>query len=183
MHCKRVWEVDSRRGVSLVELLVVIVLVAIMATISVPFLGGTIAKNRLDSETDFIAGTLLTSRTKAIEKGFPFRLDFDASNMNFLSFGDKNSNGKKDDGEEVLGPYMLKSGIEFGSVTSNGPNDTQVPEDGISLVDNRLTFNRTGSSNAGTIYLKKTQRTAAIRIMPASGAVVCWIYDGNWRKK
>jgi prepilin-type N-terminal cleavage/methylation domain-containing protein len=183
MYCKRIWEVDSRRGVSLVELLVVIVLVAIMASISVPSLGTAISKRRLDNEIDFIAGTLLTSRTKAIEKGFPFRLDFDASNKNFISFGDKNSNGMKDDGEEVLGPYLLKSGISFGSGTPTGPNNTQVPEDGISLVDNRLTFNRTGSSNAGTIYLKKTQRTAAIRIMPASGAVVCWIYDGKWRKK
>lgn len=183
MYCKRIWEVDHRRGVSLVELLVVIALVAIMAAISVPFLGSTIAKRKLDNEADFIAGTLLTSRTKAMEKGFPFRIDFGASNMNFLSFGDKNSNGMKDAGEEVFGPYMLKNGIAFGSGASTGPNDTKVPEDGISLVDNRLTFNIIGSSNAGTIYLKKAQRTAAIRIMPATGAVVCWVYDGNWRKK
>ena len=183
MHCKRIWEVDSRAGVSLVELLVVIALVAIMAAISVPFLGRAIAKSKLDNETDFIAGTLVTSRIKAMEKGFPFRLDFDASNMNFISFGDKNSNGMKDNGEETLGPYRLRNGIIFGSGASTGPNDTQVPEDGITLVDNRLTFNIIGSSNAGTIYLKNSQRTAAIRIMPASGAVVCWIYDGNWRKK
>ncbi len=165
------------------ELLVVIALVAIMAAISVPFLGRSIAKSKLDNEADFIAGTLVTSRIKAMEKGFPFRLDFDSSNMNFISFGDKNSNGMKDNGEETLGPYRLRHGIVFGSGASTGPNDTQVPEDGISLVDNRLTFNTIGSSNAGTIYLKKAQRTAAIRIMPASGAVVCWVYDGNWRKK
>jgi prepilin-type N-terminal cleavage/methylation domain-containing protein len=183
MYCKRIWEVDSRTGVSLVELLVVIALMAIMAAISVPFMGRVIAKSNLDNEADFIAGTLLTSRTKAMEKGIPFRLDFDASNMNFLSFGDKNSNGMKDNGEEILGPYRLRNGIVFGSGASSGPNNTQMPEDGISLVDNRLTFNTIGSSNAGTIYLKNAQRAAAIRIMPATGAVVCWIYDGNWRKK
>ncbi len=183
MHCKRVWEVDKRSGVSLVELLVVIVLVAIMAAISIPFLGRALEKRNLDNEADFIAGTLVISRIKAMEKGFPFRLDFDASNMNFISFGDKNSNGLKDDGEEALGPYRLRNGVVFGSVASGGPNDTQVPEDGISLVDNRLTFNTIGSSNAGTIYLKNAQRTAAIRIMPATGAVVCWVYDGNWRRR
>jgi Tfp pilus assembly protein FimT len=166
-----------------VELLVVIALIAIMASISVPFLGRALEKRNLDKEVDFIAGTLMTSRIKAMEKGFPFRLDFDASSMNFISFGDKNSNGIKDDGEEVLGPYRLKNGVAFGSVSSTGPNDTQVPDDGVSLADNRLTFNTIGSSNAGTIYLKKAQQTAAIRVMPASGAVVCWIYDGNWRKK
>jgi prepilin-type N-terminal cleavage/methylation domain-containing protein len=183
MHCKRIWEVDKRSGVSLVELLVVIALVAIMAALSVPFLGRAIEKRNLDSEVDFIAGTLMTSRIKAMEKGFPFRIDFDASNVNFISFGDKNSNGMRDNGEEVLGPYMLRNGIAFGSGTPTGPNDTQVPEDGISLVDNRLTFNAIGSSNAGTIYLKKARRTAAIRIMPASGTVVCWIYDGHWGRK
>jgi prepilin-type N-terminal cleavage/methylation domain-containing protein len=183
MHCKRIWEADRRRGVSLVELLVVIFLVAIIASISVPFLGGAIEKRSLDNEVDFISGTISTSRTNAIEKGFPFRLDFDSSKMLFLVYGDRNSNGMKDDGEEVLGPYKLRSGITFGSAASIGPNDTQIPEDGISLVDNRLSFNSIGSSNAGTIYLKKAQRTAAIRIMSATGAVVCWIYDGKWRKK
>jgi type II secretory pathway pseudopilin PulG len=165
------------------ELLVVIALVAILAAFSVPFLGSSTSKSNLNKETDFIAGTMMTSRIKAMEKGFPFRLDFDALKMTFTCFGDKNSNGIKDDGEEVLGPYRLEDRIIFGSGISRGPNDTEVPVDGISLVDNRLSFNTLGSSNAGTIYLKNNAGTTAIRVMPASGTVVCWIYDGNWRKK
>ena len=183
MHCKRIWEVDNKRGVTLTELLVVIALVAIMASISIPFLGGAISKSDLDNEMDFIAGTIMTSRIKTMEKGFPFRLDFDTSTMLFSCFGDRNSNGIKDDGEEVLGPYRLENRIVFGSGILTGPNNTTVPEDGISLVDNRLSFNILGSSNAGTIYLKNKVRTAAIRVMPASGTVVCWVYDGNWRKR
>jgi prepilin-type N-terminal cleavage/methylation domain-containing protein len=183
MHCRRIREVDSRRGVSLLELLVVIALAAILAAISIPFLGRAISKRDLDNETDFIAGTIMTSRVKAMDKGFPFRLDFDTSGMLFSCFGDKNRNGMLDDGEEVFGPYRLQNRIIFGSGISKGPNNTDIPEDGISLVDNRLTFNTLGSSNAGTIYLKNSCRTAAIRVMPASGSAVCWVYDGNWRKK
>jgi prepilin-type N-terminal cleavage/methylation domain-containing protein len=183
MHCKRIWEVDNRRGVTLTELLVVIALAAILAAFSIPFLGRSIAKSNLDKQTDFVAGTIMSSRIKAMEKGFPFRLDFDASNMTFTCFGDKNSNGMEDYGEEVLGPYRLENRIIFGSGILRGPNDTGVPEDGISLVDNRLSFNTLGSSNAGTIYLKNTAGTAAIRVMPASGAVVCWVYDKNWRRR
>ncbi len=183
MHCKRIWEVDSRKGVTLTELLVVIALAAILAAFSIPFMGTSVAKSDLYKQTDFVAGTIMTSRIKAMERGLPFRLDFDASNMTFTCFGDKNSNGKKDDGEEVMGPYRLENRIVFGSGISKGPNDTEVPVDGISLADNRLSFNTLGSSNAGTIYLKNTAGTAAIRIMPASGTVVCWVYEGNWRKK
>jgi hypothetical protein len=165
------------------ELLVVIALVAILAALSIPFLGRAISKMDLNKETDFIAGTIMTSRIKAMEKGFPFRLDFDSSNMGFSCFGDKNMNGIKDDGEEVLGPYRLENRIIFGSGIFKGPNNTEVPEDGISLADNRLSINILGSSNAGTIYLKNRAGTSAIRVMPASGTVVCWVYDGNWRRK
>jgi prepilin-type N-terminal cleavage/methylation domain-containing protein len=183
MHCQRKWEVDNRRGVSLLELLVVIALAAILAAISIPFMCRAISKRDLDNETDFIAGTIMTSRVKAMEKGFPFRLDFDTSSMLFSCFGDKNTNGILDGGEEVFGPYKLQNRIIFGSGISTGPNNTVIPEDGISLVDNRLTFNTLGSSNTGTIYLKNSCRTAAIRVMSASGNTVCWVYDGNWRKK
>lgn len=165
------------------ELLVVMVLAAVLAALSIPSMGGMISRGYLEKETEYIAGTIMTSRVRAMEKGFPFRLNFDESKRSFTCFGDDNSNGKRDEGERLLGPFKLGHGVVFGSVVADGPNNTEVPDDGISFIDNCLVFNNIGSSNAGTVYLKKDERTSAIRVMPASGTVVCWIYDGIWRKK
>lgn len=183
MHCKRIWEVDSAKGVSLIELLVVVAIISILAAFAVPSFSRSLSKSNLNKQTDFLAGTISICRLKAMEQGCKWLMDFDPAKGTYIAFGDKISNNSVDPGEETIGPLKLQCGINYGSCATQGPNNSEMPEDGVSFVDNRLIFNTFGSSSAGTVYLTKNTRTSAIRVLPASGATVCWLYDGVWRKQ
>jgi prepilin-type N-terminal cleavage/methylation domain-containing protein len=183
MHCKRIGIGDFRKGVSLTELLVVIAIMAVIACISVPVFSRSISNSDLELQTVNISGAIQTARVKAMEQKCGWKGIFDPEVATFTFFADKNVNGIPDIGEEQMGPFRLENRIKFGACAEKGPNDTEMPGDGISFVDNRLILNSMGSSNAGTVYLTNGIRTSAVRVMPASGAVVCWIHDGTWRKK
>jgi prepilin-type N-terminal cleavage/methylation domain-containing protein len=183
MHCKRIREVFLSRGVTLVELLVVIAIIAIFAVISIPSFSRAISKSALDRQTDFLAGQIMTTKVRAMELNCQCFMDFNPLSSTYSSFCDKNKNSVQDDDEETFGPFRLESGVGYGFSGNSGPNNTEVPDDGISFVNNRLIFNMQGSSTAGTVYLTKEDRAFALRVLPASGTTICWIYEGGWRKK
>jgi prepilin-type N-terminal cleavage/methylation domain-containing protein len=67
------------RGVTLIELMIVIVITAILLAISVPAFQDTIDRNRLKAVTDTIYGDLQFAKSEAIKRNQPIVVDFTGS--------------------------------------------------------------------------------------------------------
>ncbi len=97
------------RGVTLVELMVVIAIAAILATIGVPSMLTFIQNNRLVSQANILLGSLNEARSHAVARARPVTVcgsaDGGACNGNWsagwMSFVDTDGNGARAAGEEV----------------------------------------------------------------------------------
>ncbi|MCD6570486.1 MAG: prepilin-type N-terminal cleavage/methylation domain-containing protein [Deltaproteobacteria bacterium] len=170
------------QGVTLVELMIVIVIMAVLASIALPGMGRWVFRSKLERQVDTIAALLDRVRLKAIKESITYRVVFTPEEMKFFAFCDVDGDAILDSGEEKKGPFYLDEGIKFGSLATSGPNNTAIDHDGISLVKNRINFSNMGSCNAGTIYLTSKDTSFALRVLPASGVVQVWRYRGSWEK-
>jgi prepilin-type N-terminal cleavage/methylation domain-containing protein len=168
-----------KNGVTLAELMVTVTLIGIFAAIAVPGLHAYASRSKLRQQTDLMVGVITRARIKAMQEA-PWRVIFEPSQGSYYAYCDRNGNGLQDSDEEVRGAYKLGAGVSFGSAAPRGPNNTTIPEDGVSFLNNRIIFNRMGGCNAGSLYLVSKYGSAAIRIMPASGAVLIWRYTDRW---
>ncbi|HHO75809.1 MAG TPA: prepilin-type N-terminal cleavage/methylation domain-containing protein [Deltaproteobacteria bacterium] len=168
------------RGITLLELLVVMVIVSIMAAIALPNLGDYISRKKLSRQCDEFTAFLSRAREKAMEQGITWRVLVHPEKGEWLGYGDTNNNHNLETGEEHLGPFYLTDGISCGSHASVGPNNSTIPDDAVSFQNNRISFSSMGCCNAGTIYLMSHDRSMAIRLLPSSGLVRIWEYKDSW---
>ncbi|EMS2404626.1 Tfp pilus assembly protein FimT/FimU [Neisseria gonorrhoeae] len=97
----------KQQGFTLTELLIVMVIAAIMATIALPNMSGWIASRRIASHAEQIANLLRFSRGEAVRLNLPVYIcpaqvkkdgtvdnqcDFGKKEQGMLAFGDKNDN-------------------------------------------------------------------------------------------
>ncbi|EMT7389214.1 TPA: Tfp pilus assembly protein FimT/FimU [Neisseria gonorrhoeae] len=97
----------KQQGFTLTELLIVIAIAAIMATIALPNMSGWIASRRIASHAEQIANLLRFSRGEAVRLNLPVYIcpaqvkkdgtvdnqcDFGKKEQGMLAFGDKNDN-------------------------------------------------------------------------------------------
>jgi prepilin-type N-terminal cleavage/methylation domain-containing protein len=171
-----------KKGVTLVELMVVLAIISILAVIAIPGFNGFFSKRTFYCQADELCAMINRARDHAIDKGQPWRVIFIPAEGGWFSFGDANNNNLMDPGEERLGPCHLEAGIGFGSHAHTGPNGTTVPSDGVSFAENRISFSPLGSCNAGTIFLRCREWDLAVRVYPASGTIRRYEYNDVWRE-
>lgn len=188
-NCKRPGEVgshygqieSSRAGVTLIELMVVIAIIALVAAVALPSLRAFSSRKAIFHQADQIGAQLYRAKELAVTQGIPWRVVFSPGPAQWYCFGDLNRNMQHDPGEQRLGPYVLTKGILFGSRAPAGPNNSSIPADGVSFSGNRVSFSPMGTCNAGTIYLRSTDRDLALRVLPASGLVLMYEKNPSWR--
>jgi prepilin-type N-terminal cleavage/methylation domain-containing protein len=139
----------NKKGVTLVELIVVFVIIAIGAVLTVPNLRPWIANYRLRSATRDITSTLRVAQMKAVSNNLNYQVLFDGVAKTYIL-------------QRNTGGVWVDEGV------------TQTLPTGILIVppaNNPLTFSPNSSSNGGSIQLSNTKNTRTITVLPSTGRI------------
>lgn len=133
----------NKKGVTLLELIIVMIIIAIGATLMVPAIGAWIPNYRLRSVTRDIVSTMRTAQMKAVSMNSDFRVRFPDTKSYILEY--------RSGGEWIVEGVQqnLPKGVE---ITGFPP-------------DNRFLFNPNSTSSTGSLTLtnsKNSSRTISL---------------------
>jgi prepilin-type N-terminal cleavage/methylation domain-containing protein len=138
----------NKKGVTLIELIVVFVIIAIGAVLVVPNLRPWIINYRLRSATRDISSQLRVAQMKAVSNNLDYRVSFDIG----------------------AGTYRLERNSGGWAIEGT----VQTLPTGVSIVvpgNNPVTFSPNSSSNGGSIQLSNTKNTRTITVLPSTGRI------------
>ena len=174
------------RGFALVELIVVMVLIGILASIAYPAIDSL--RYSAESAMMQIGTTLQAAQREAVSRQHDVRVVFDAANGRLRVIYDLNSNGTADGGERVRG-VALEPQIVFGR---GGAPARPFGGGPVTLSDGSqtITFHRNGAASAsGGLYLTSVRAAAgetrrvrdarAIEIVRATGRIEWFRYTAD----
>ena len=145
----------GHKGITLIELVVVFIIIAIGALLLVPNIGAWLPNYRLRSATGDIVSTMRTAQMKAVSNNIQYRVNLD-------------------DAEIGVNSYVLQYQTTGGNWVSDGA--VQSLPTGISISANTLPgkhaeFNPNSTSSAGSVTLISTKGTRTINLTPITGRV------------
>jgi prepilin-type N-terminal cleavage/methylation domain-containing protein len=148
----------DRRGFTLAELMIVIVIMGLIAVASIPAIGRFLQSWRLSGETDQLAGFLRRARSTAVMKNRDVIFKFKMSDNTYFYFEDPDGDGVRDAQEYQSATHELPPGISFEGHTLSGPI---------------LIFGPRGNANeGGTITLQnRRDHTRMISVFGGTGNV------------
>ena len=139
----------NKKGVTLLELIVVFVIIAIGAVLVVPNLRPWILNYRLRSATRDITSNLRAAQIRAVSNNLNYQVFFDTGAGTYKL--QRNSGGLwVDEGTAQTLPTGISIATNFGST---------------------LTFSHNSSSNGGSIQLSNTKNTRKITVLPSTGRI------------
>jgi type IV fimbrial biogenesis protein FimT len=141
----------KQRGVTLLELVIVMVIIALGAVALAPNIGAWLPGYRLRSASRDIVSTLRVAQMKAVSNNQEHRVLFNPGAGTYIL--QRNSGGWIADGAS----QPLPSGIQINSITFAG---------------NNAQFNTNSSSSSGSITLRNSKGTTKrITLTPSTGRV------------
>jgi len=148
----------NKRGFSLLELLVVVAVIVVLLTFTMPQIGRYWQVYQLDSATQTLTSNLEFARYSAISRGNLVTVSFYPAARYYELFEDANGNGSRELDERLMGSFSLPAQVAFSGAGLLGPpgNPTSPVSDAITFNDDRLVFNSRGKiqNGMGCIYLK-----------------------------
>jgi len=142
----------NKKGVTLIEMLVVFVIIAIGAALMVPGIGRWLPKYRLRSATRDIASTMRTAQLKAVANNLTYQVVFTPSSAG-------------------LGTYILQR--NSGGLTNEGI--AQPVPTGISFVTtfpgNTVVFNSNSTATPGSVTVSNPESQRTITVLSTNGRV------------
>jgi prepilin-type N-terminal cleavage/methylation domain-containing protein len=188
----------SERGHTLVEMIMVLAILVIFGTLSVPHIRAYSAEAHLIGAGQVFRGEFRKARSMAIARGVNTALRFESSpggGWTLATYADGNRNGvltadiRAGIDRRVTGPRQLTTGsgdvrvgINPGVVSippDSGPLD---PRDPIRFgSSNMLSFSPLGTATPGTFYLAGAHAQAAVRVTPGTSRVRLMVCRrGRW---
>jgi len=185
-------ETGNPAGFTLVELLIVLVVVGVMATLALPALGS--GRPRSESGVQVLVGAMLTAQRMAVTSQRNVVVAFDTAADVLWVHQDGNNDGVVDEGERRL-RVELGDGVTFGAGTAPARGGETPPvtfegrQDGLPAV----TFMRNGGlTEAGAIYVTTVQGeqdvgraedARLITVARATGRTDWFRYEaGEWQR-
>ncbi|PIE67749.1 MAG: type II secretion system protein GspH [Deltaproteobacteria bacterium] len=158
----------TRRGFTLFELLVVMVIIGIAASLIVPRLGGSVDKMQLRTATRDLASVMRFARSQAVTRGREYRVLFDsATRMVAIEMAPSINGQTADSSENAISSrhrYQLPAGI----VLNLNNNPLQAAARPVRMA----TFFPMGNSSGGSIRLVDArERSRTIRIDTITGLI------------
>jgi hypothetical protein len=187
----------SKDGATLMELMVVLTIMAVVATVSAPSFLRLSRSLRLSMAANELVGVLRLARSSAVQNsthiGVKFRVD-QHSRVSFALYRDGDGDGvRTGDIESGVDPEVgvsrtlahLGSHVRFGFPPGIVPCDPGDPGSKLKRLDDPIRFNRSdiasfnslGGSTPGSLYLTDGQQLAVVRLFGRTGKVKIMRYD------
>ena len=148
----------NKKGVTLLELIVVMVIIAIMAALAVPNIAAWLPNYRLRTATRDIVSTMRTAQIKAVSTNLEHRVQFDTEGGSYIVQRMTTAGTLEPDGVS----QTIPSGIRFDKdkIDLDGPNH------------NEAIFNPNSTSTSGSVTLRNKRDTEKrIVLFPATGRI------------
>ena len=141
----------NQRGITLLELIIVMIIIAIGAVLTTPNIGGWLPNYRLRSATRDVASVIRLAQLKAVSHNISFRVVFNTLNDNYVLEYQTTGGAWVPEG----GTQTLPTGVKFnttfpGNITTFSPNST--------ATDGNITLNNTKGATKRVRLLGLTGR-------------------------
>lgn len=148
----------NKKGVTLVELIVVFVIIAVLAVLMVPNIGAWLPNYRLRSATRDVVSILRTAQTRAVSTNTPYGVGFSAGGCQLY----RSSGGFTAEGAAI----NLPSGVQFTNNTFpvNGSLPTPQPYA-------QFNTDSTSPGAGGSVTLQGRRGTRRVTVAPATGRI------------
>jgi prepilin-type N-terminal cleavage/methylation domain-containing protein len=114
----------NKRGVTLIELIIVMVIIVIGAVLTAPNIGGWLPNYRLRSATRDVASILRLAQIKAVSSNTSYQVVFDTANDSYILQYQSTVGWVGEGGTQTL-PTGVKFNTTFaGNITTFLPNST-----------------------------------------------------------
>jgi prepilin-type N-terminal cleavage/methylation domain-containing protein len=155
-------EKPNKKGVTLIELIIVFVIIAIGAVLIAPNVGPWLRNYRLRSATRDIVSTMRTAQMKAVSLNSEHRVSFDIAANEYLLQIKTTQSAPNDwiptwtNARAQQLQQKLPGGVTMTAVTFPGDN---------------AEFNPNSTSSSGSMTLTNTKQTKQITLTPSTGRI------------
>jgi len=168
------------QGWTLVETMIVVAVIAVIASMAVPTYTNWLPGNRLKAAGRDVFSTMQKARMLAIKKNQPVDVVFDMSATPHSYFIDTDRDGVWDAGEEryVLADYQ--SGVDFASPAPNCITSNVGWATNPNTPATKITWNPNGTANNSAVYLENKNKDICYGVsVYISGLVKLRKFDGS----
>ena len=146
----------NKKGVTLLELIVVMVIIAIAAALAIPNIAAWLPNYRLKTATRDIVSTMRTAQVKAVTTNIEHRVQFDTEAGSYIIQRRTTAGTLEPDGLS----QKIPNGIRFHDIDLDGANH------------NEAIFNPNSTSTSGSVTLRNKRDTEKkIVLFAATGRI------------
>ncbi len=193
-------QIKNTRGLTLIELVIVMCILGVMVLISIPNIGRWLPRYRLRSAIRDVASTMQLARLGAIKDNREWAIQYDINGQTYTILSDDGPDGAWGTADDVgfkgdPSPWTQSTrrltdyrNVSFGDNGYGSWFNGAAIADGVTFVNNRVEFRPDGTAGpdlfngiVGSVYLQNNRGGAACaRIrFTATGAIEVLHWDGS----